>query len=119
VSLDIHGSFDSVWWKGLLQHLQSVGMRGKAYNLICSYLSDRTLFVVAHSDTSFRRPFTASVVLRVAFGPLYCSTSHFSSNCLFTYADDTTLVKVIPTKDDRFAAATEINAELNRAYLWG
>ena len=48
VSLDIRGAFDSVWWNGLLQHLWSVGMRGKAYCLLCSYLCDKSLFVVAH-----------------------------------------------------------------------
>jgi len=60
VSLDICSASDSVWWKGLLQHLWSVGMRGRAYNLWCSYLIDRTLIVVTHGDTS-KRPFTAGV----------------------------------------------------------
>ena len=38
MSLDIRGAFDSVWWDGLLQHLWSVGLRGKAYCLLQSYL---------------------------------------------------------------------------------
>ena len=29
------------------------------------------------------------------------------------------MIQLLPTKDDRFAAATEINADLNRTYLWG
>ena len=53
------------------------------------------------------------------FCPLYCLaciyyTHHLSAqipNCdLFTYVDDTTLIKVIPSKDDRTAVAIEINA---------
>ena len=34
VALDIKGAFDSVWWKGLLAHLWSVGFRGKAFQLL-------------------------------------------------------------------------------------
>ena len=61
VSLDICGAFDSVWWGGLLQHLWSVGLRGKVYCLLCSYLCDRNLFVVAHGDTLSQQLFTAGV----------------------------------------------------------
>ena len=61
VFLDIRGAFNSVWWGGLLQHLWSVGLRGKAYCLLHSYLCDRSLFVVAHGDTSCQKPFTAGV----------------------------------------------------------
>ena len=59
VSLDICGAFDSVWWGGLLQHLWSVGMSGKAYCLLHLYLCDQSLFVVAHGDTSSQHPLTA------------------------------------------------------------
>ena len=61
VSLDIRGAFDSVWWSGLLSHLRSIGMRSKAYRLLCSYLSNRSLFVVANGKTSTCREFTAGV----------------------------------------------------------
>ena len=35
--------------------------RGKGYCLLHSYLCDRSLYVVAHGDTSSQRPFTAGV----------------------------------------------------------
>jgi len=73
VYLDIRGAFDSVWWNGLLQHLWSVGLRGRVYKLMCSYLSNRTLFVVAHGDTSSRGHLQLAF-LRVASGPLSCLT---------------------------------------------
>ena len=38
---------------------------------------------------------------------------------LLQYADDSTLIKVVPSKDDRIAAADEMNADLVRIYLWG
>jgi len=70
VSLDIRGAFDSIWWNGLLQHLWSVGLRGRVYKLICSYLNNRALFVVAlHPRGHLQLAF-----LRVASGPLSCLT---------------------------------------------
>ena len=119
VSLDIRGAFDSVWWNGLLQHLWSVGMRGKAYCLLCSYLCDRTLFVVAHGDTSSQRPFRAGVLQGGICSPILFNLyiGHISVqvlNCdLFQYADDSTLIKVIPLKSDRTAAADEMSAVEN------
>ena len=41
-------------------------------------------------------------------------------HCAFLqYADDSTLIKVVPSKDDRIVAADEMNADLVRIYLWG
>ena len=70
VSLDIRGAFDSVWWGGLLQHLWSVGLRGKAYYLLCSYLCDRDLFVPM--ETPHLGGYSQPGCLRVAFGLPYC-----------------------------------------------
>jgi len=118
ISLDIRGAFDSVWWDGLLQHLWSIGMRSKAYSLMRSYLCDRTLFVVAHGDTLSRRTFTAGVPQGGIWSPILFNlfTRHLPaqvSYCsIFSYADDSTLLKVIPTKADRIAAAEELNADL-------
>jgi len=40
VALNIKGAFDSVWWRGLLAHLQSIGFHDKAISLFESYLSN-------------------------------------------------------------------------------
>ena len=71
VSLDICGAFDSVWWAGLLKPLWSIGLRSKAYSLLCSYSCDRRLFVVVHDDTLLSRTLRLGF-LRVEFGPPYC-----------------------------------------------
>jgi len=84
-------------------------MRAKAYDLMCSYLSDRTLFVVAHGDTS---PFTAGIPQGGIWSPILFNLyiRHLSAQInycdLFTYADDTTLVEMIPAKNDRTAVIT-------------
>ena len=107
MSLDIRGAFDSVWWDGLLQHLWSVGLRGKAYCLLQSYLCDRSLFVVAYGHTSFQLSFTAGVPQGGIWSPLLfnlyiCHLSDQVLHCnLFQYADNSSLMKIIPSKDDR------------------
>ena len=74
-----------------------------------SYLCNRCLFVVANGQDSSLYPIKAGA-------PLY--VHHFPSqlNCclLVSYAGDSTLLKVIPTKDLRLimSATIEINANL-------
>ena len=125
VSLDIRGAFDSVWWGGLLQHLKSVGLRGKAYCLLSSYLCDRYLFVVAHGDTSSLQPFTAGVPQGGIWSPILFNLyirdlpTQILHCALLQYADDSTLIKVVPSKEDRITVADEMNADLARIYSWG
>ena len=94
----------------------------KAYCLLCSYLCDRTLFVVAHGDTSSQQPFTASVPQGGIWSPILLNLyiRHISAQVLhcdlFQYAGDSTLIKVIPSKDNRTVAADEMSA---RIYSWG
>ena len=45
--------------------------------------------------------------------------SQLRSCLLVSYADDSTLLKVIPTKDLRLSASAEINADLCRIADWG
>ena len=45
--------------------------------------------------------------------------SQLESCLLVSYADDSTLLKVIPTKDVRLNAAAKINAGLCRIADWG
>ena len=79
--------------------------------------------LLVHGEISSKRPFTAGIPQGANWSPILFNLyiRHLSAQILhcdlFTYADDTTLVKMIPIKDDRFAAATEINVDLNRPYL--
>ena len=69
VALDIKGAFDSVWWKGLLAHLWSVGFQGKAFQLFESYLSSRYIRVVISLDSSNLHPVTAGVPQGTIWSP--------------------------------------------------
>ena len=125
ICLDIHRAFDSVWWAGLLKHLWSTGLRSKAYGLLCSYLCNRSLFVVAHGDTSSQWNFTAGVPQGGVWSSILFNLyiQHLTKQVLhcnlFEYADDSSLVKVIKNKENRIAAAEEMIADLNYVFSWG
>ena len=105
VSLDIKVAFDKIWWSGLLNHLWSIGVRQKAFSLMASYLSDRHLFVVANGRESSLYPVTARVPQGGVWSPMLFNLyvrhlpSQLHSYSLVNYADDSTLLKIIPTKE--------------------
>ena len=101
VALTFKGTFDKVWWRGLLEHLWAVGVRGRAFKLFKSYLSSRSLYVVANGEASDRMQINSGVPQGASWSPLLFSL--FVRNvaaevkealCLF-YADDLTLVMEI------------------------
>ena len=49
--------------------------------------------------------------LYICYLPTHCT--------LLQYADDSTLIMVVPSKEDRIIAADEMNADLARIHLWG
>jgi len=140
VALDVAGAFDKVWWKALLKNLAHCGMRGKAYRLMCSYLSERSLFVVALGVASAILRYSCGVPQGGIWSPKlwnhhirelikvlkYCE--------LYCYADDLTLKKIIGDLEDaaltgaeraqRFAVVRheslcEINVDLSTLATWG
>ena len=90
VALDIRGAFDHVWWRGLLAHLHIIGIRGKTFALLKSYLSDRSFVVVTNGrESQFIRK-------------LPDEARHAA---ILYYANDITLVMRIPTGERETNAA--------------
>ena len=118
VALDIKGALDSVWWKGLLAHLWSVGFRDKAFRLFQSYLSNRFIRVVTFQDSSDLYPVTAGVPQGAIRSPplfnLYIRQlpTVVKHSLIVGYADDHTLLRVISDKSDRLIAALQLNDDL-------
>ena len=118
IALDIKDAFDSVWWRGLLCHLQHISISGLAYELFTSYLSDHFLYVATIEEQSSVLAVLAGVLQGAIWSPLLFniyirflpSVVNFTS--VMGYADDHTLLKVIPVKSDRLKAADEINTDL-------
>ena len=95
----------------------------KAYGLLCSYLCNRSSFLVAHGDTYSQQNFTTGVPQGGVWAPLLfnlyiCYLTKQAWHCdLFEYADDSSLVKMIKKKEDGIVAAEEMIADLNHVFL--
>ena len=95
VALDIAGSFDTVWHKGLLAKLEQLGISGHLLALFSSYLQGRSLRVVVNGYTSATYPVEASVPQGSVLGPIlwniYLNDLLQSLPVISAYADDCTL----------------------------
>jgi len=82
------------------------------YQWLCSLVR----MVIPHPGEPLQQEY-----LKVAFGHLFFAhlPAQVSYCNIFSYADDSTLLKATPTKDDRIAAAEELNADLRNVCSWG
>ena len=125
VSLDIKGAFDCIWWNGLLQHLSCIGIHGRAFALFQSYLSNRYLHVVANASESSQYLIQAGVLQGAVWSPMLFNLyvrqlpSQVHHSLLVSYADDSTFLKIVLSKETRKLAAEEINSDLNAIVCWG
>ena len=105
-------------WDGLLKHLWSIGCRGRVFRLFESYLSDRYIRVVTPLDSSDLYPVSAGVPQGAIWSPslfnLYVRLlPSVPKHCsVVGYADDHTLLTIIPNKVNRITAAVNLNADL-------
>ena len=70
VFLDLSKAFDNVWHDGLLYKLRCMGICGKYFGLINSFLSDRFQSALLHSQTSKWSQIKAGVSQGSVLGPL-------------------------------------------------
>jgi hypothetical protein len=111
VALDIRGAFDRVRWRGLLAHLHSVGIRGKAFALLKSYLSDRSFVVVTNGRESQLHQIHTGFPQGGIWSPLLFDLfirklpEEARHAAILYYADDITLVMRIPTGERETNAA--------------
>ena len=124
VALDIRGTFDRVWWRGLLAHLQSIGIRGRALALLKSYLSDRSFVVATNGEESEVCQIRSGIPQGGIWSPLFFDlfirrlpeeAQHAAMLC---YADDVTLVMQIPT-GGRETSAALLNSDIERILKFG
>jgi hypothetical protein len=128
ISLDVKGAFDKVWWQGLLEHLRSIGVCGRALRLIQNYLSDRFLVVVAGGEQSERHKISSGVPQGAIWSPklwnLFVRLLPAEVRAMvFSYADDTALVRVLTPKDTTpegiIRVTAEVNQDLEALVQWG
>ena len=124
VALDIRGAFDRVWWRGLLAHLQSIGIRGRALALLKSYLSDRSFVVATNGEKSEVCQIRSGVPQGGIWSPLLFDVfirrlpEEARHAAMLCYADDVTLVMRIPT-GERETSAALLNSDIERILKFG
>ena len=122
VFLDQSKAFDRIYHTGLKLKLKACGIQGALYNLLCSYLQDRTLKVAINGSKSKVCKTTAGVPQGSILGPLlfliYINdiTSELESE-IHLYADDAVLMTSYKAKDT-VQAFQQLNRDLARLSSW-
>jgi len=105
IYLDFSKAFDTVPHKRLILKLQAYGVHGKLLSWLTSFLTDRCQRVCLNGSCSDWKPVTSGVPQGSVLGPLLfviyindiCSSV---SSCLFKFADDVKLYRLISNLTD-------------------
>ena len=113
-------AFERVWHEGLLFKLKRLGLSGKYYGLINSFLKSRHQRVVVNGQSFKWSPIKAGVPQRSILGPLFFSVyindlpnALLSSPKLFT--DDTSISSVVK---DHLNSSNKLNEDLSKISQW-
>lgn len=98
VFIDLAKAFDTVSHKILLEKLNNYGIRGTAFNLLKSYLSERNQFVKIEDISSTSKPVHYGVPQGTVLGPILFSVyinsllMLQSKGTIVSFADDTAIL---------------------------
>ena len=124
IALDFKGASDRVWWCGLLAHLWTVGIRGKAFKLLNSYLSQHFFVVVTNGEKSEFCQIRSGVPQGGIWSPLLFDLfvrklpREVQHAVMLFYADDTTILMRVLTGGRKTCAAM-LNSDLERILNFG
>ena len=124
VQIDFSAAFDRVNLQGILYRLSSVGIGGSVLSVLTQFLSNnRSQFVLVDECRSKLVNVVSGVPQDSVLGPLLflLHTSKLFSileNKLIGYADDSTLMAVVPSQGARVTVAESLNRDLVRVNAW-
>ncbi len=123
VQLDFSAAFDRVNHAGLLRKLQSFGVGGPVLSILTQFLTHRTHRVCVDSCYSDWYSVHSGVPQGSVLGPLlfnvYTSDLlQITSNPIYGYADDVTLVATVESPNSRLDVSTSLNEDLRRISDW-
>ena len=119
VQIDFSASFDGVNHLGILYKLCSVGIGGSVLTILTQFQSNRSQQVMMGGCRSKLVNVVSGVPQGSVLGPLFFllyMSEHFSilENKLIGYADDSTLMAVVPSPGVRVAIADPLICDLGR-----
>ena len=121
VQIDFSAAFDRVNHQRILFKLCSVGVGGSVLSVLTQFLSSRSQYVVVDGCRSK----LVDVVSGVPQGSVLCPQLFllYTAELFFIvenklYADDSTLVAVLPSPGERVAVSESMNRDLNRVSVW-
>jgi hypothetical protein len=119
VFLDIAQAFDKVWHPGLLYNIKRT-FPSKYYNLLKSYLSERSFEVKIIDERSNRLPIRSGVPQGSFLSPLLYTLYTYdlpttTKTTIGTFANDTA---IFTTNDNPVSASSQIQEHLNLIEAW-
>ena len=123
MQIDFRAAFDRVNHLGILYKLCSVGIGGSVLSILIVFLSNRSQQVMVDGCRSKLVNVVSGVPQGSVLGPLLFllyTSEPFSiwENKLIGYADDSTLMAVVPSPAVRVAVADSLIRDLGRVSEW-
>ena len=120
IFLDMSKAFDRVWHEGLLFKLKRLGLSGKFYGLINSFLSNRRQRVILNGQSSKWYPIKAGVPQGSILGPLFFLVyiNDLPKGLLCNaklFADDTSIFSVVK---DHLNCTKKLSEDLSKIFQW-
>ena len=123
MQIDFSAAFDSVKHLGILYKLCSVGIGGSVLSILTEFLSNRSQQVMVDGCRSQLVNVVSGVPQGSVLGPLLylLYTSELFAileNKLIGYADDSTLMAVVPSPGVRVTVTESLISDLGRVSEW-
>ena len=123
VGLDFSAAFDRVNHKALIFKLRQLGIGGQFLSILTDFLTNRRQRVVVDGHHGEWRNVISGVPQGSVLGPLlFILYTHDMwiglENQLTAYADDATLIAVIPSPDERQLVSESMNRDLSKINDW-
>ena len=121
--IDFSAAFDIVNHQGILYRLCSVDIGGSVLSILIQYLSNRPHYVMVDGCRSKLVDVVSGALQGSVLGPLLfllCTSKLFSilENKLICYADDSTLMPVVPSPGVRVTIAESLISDIGRVSEW-
>ena len=123
VQIDFSTAFEKVNHPGILYKLHSLGIGSSGLSILTQFLSNRSQHVMVDGCRSKLVKVVSGVKQGSVLGPLLillCTSDFFFilENKLISYADDSTLMAVVPSPGVRVAVAESLIRDLGKVGEW-